>query len=1145
MKNKKTVLITVLLLTYIVFVPKKIYASSSSCTGQIQCESNEADICCPGNPDCTIYLCYSQSPEACAGYDAVSCESEDDCPTGSTHVGGNCTWFSGGNGQCTPGDTSYQVCGVLGCASTERLNCTCDNNRSWVCACETDDTCPPPTAYCGDGTCNNGETNCTCSDCTGTCDNPPPGPYCGDGTCNNGETNCTCDDCSGTCPPPGGSNPSCTVSLSPSSVNLYTNSNPFNITATVSNIQDGSVSQVNFVSTNNLVSFNPSAVSSSPYQSSLTPITGGDDTISAQVFMGNNTMICSATSLVHIIPDEAPDCFEFTASPQSVTAGTNINLQVEITDSGPNYAVDGGFEIGSLVYWPTTHQIDQWLTQSSFPPGPAQGTFYAKVQSITPAGNPHNPHVATDWIETNENLSNQNYTLRIKSRSDTSSEIGRGYLQREPYNNDWTDTILTNPSFSLVPNNWKQFETSGIFATPTNGSNTTRFRIVLFPGAVNGNSTQPIYFDDVQAYKTSTGGVDYNANESLSSVKFYYILSTADHTVPANWTQIDGDITKSQNTYTISFSTASIPTGDYDVVVNASDIATPPNNATGNPDANTSTWTIRPACLTNFSINSCTISCTEDCGTGYNLSDIPTTPQNLTVNGQTSGQINLTADSNLTFAWNASTIHSPATIDQYHIVVWDYNEGQSIPANCNINTHCVSYSTSSSSLSTTVPANAVHGNHFYAAVRSINTCGTNASYSNWSQLVEIRLVADVSGNIVEQANTPDANNNCPNTMGPPVDLTPYNPNITISTTGNLSLIPGDSYQFTNVPYAPTAAWAGYGFDITLSQTGLTCMCPTFVNGNCTHTNTASPAINQNFYISTVNTSNSPWWQASEGNVYSAQGFTSNIPDSALTYLITQNAAGNTRSAGIPLSGGTVTAGTGWWTEYNGGSTQPRAYNTTHTNIVKEDYDFFVRNVDLNTVASLGASITTLPNPATGTLIDGARVFKRTGDLALNLSALQTVTGGTKMVIFVSGNATISNTGALNRHMIDIDSSSYLAIIAGGNITFDNTIGNTCAYPTCTTTNTNIDGVYIASGQLIVDDNNLNPHSSPDNMFVGEGTFVGWGGIDLQRTFDNTTSSLDRALNNTYATEVFTFRPDFTENTPEILRRANLVWQEVN
>ena len=150
-----------------------------------------------------------------------------------------------------------------------------------------------------------------------------------------------------------------------------------------------------------------------------------------------------------------------------------------------------------------------------------------------------------------------------------------------------------------------------------------------------------------------------------------------------------------------------------------------------------------------------------------------------------------------------------------------------------------------------------------------------------------------------------------------------------------------------------------------------------------------------------------------------------------------------------------------------------------------------------------------------------------------------------MVIFVSGNLTISNTGALNRHMIDIDSNSYLAIIAGGNITFSNTIGNTCAYPTCTATSTNIDGVYIASGQLIVDDNNLNPHSSPDNMFVGEGTFVGWSGIDLQRTFDNTTSSLDRALNNTYATEVFTFRPDFNENTPEILRRANLVWQEVN
>ena len=51
--------------------------------------------------------------------------------------------------------------------------------------------------YCGDGTCNGGETCSTCEIDCGVCS----GGYCGDGTCNGGETCSTCEldcgDCSG------------------------------------------------------------------------------------------------------------------------------------------------------------------------------------------------------------------------------------------------------------------------------------------------------------------------------------------------------------------------------------------------------------------------------------------------------------------------------------------------------------------------------------------------------------------------------------------------------------------------------------------------------------------------------------------------------------------------------------------------------------------------------------------------------------------------------------------------------------------------------------------------------------------------------------------------------------------------------------
>lgn len=63
-----------------------------------------------------------------------------------------------------------------------------------------------PTARCGDGTCDPGESCESCSaDCASTCPPPPdvPTTRCGDGTCNPGESCESCRaDCASTCPPP-------------------------------------------------------------------------------------------------------------------------------------------------------------------------------------------------------------------------------------------------------------------------------------------------------------------------------------------------------------------------------------------------------------------------------------------------------------------------------------------------------------------------------------------------------------------------------------------------------------------------------------------------------------------------------------------------------------------------------------------------------------------------------------------------------------------------------------------------------------------------------------------------------------------------------------------------------------------------------
>jgi hypothetical protein len=57
---------------------------------------------------------------------------------------------------------------------------------SFAISCDDDDDSNNATPYCGDGECNNGETNTTCAtDC-------PVDPWCGDGTCNGTETLTSC-----------------------------------------------------------------------------------------------------------------------------------------------------------------------------------------------------------------------------------------------------------------------------------------------------------------------------------------------------------------------------------------------------------------------------------------------------------------------------------------------------------------------------------------------------------------------------------------------------------------------------------------------------------------------------------------------------------------------------------------------------------------------------------------------------------------------------------------------------------------------------------------------------------------------------------------------------------------------------------------
>jgi hypothetical protein len=1069
--------------------------------------------------------------------------TECDCSVGGGAYDYQCT---SAGGTCGSGGTYLGTCG----------NCTTYTNPG---------SCDCPWGSCGERFGFRG-----CCVITSTTPTPTPALWCGDETCSGsiGEScsNCELDcGCCGTCssptptPPPG--TPACSVSLSPSSYEMSISDSPFNITANISGLANGNVSLVQFSTTGTAVSTSPTFDSSSPYQTLVSPSAQGTGIVTVSVYMGDDNVVCSADASIKVVytENEAPDCDSFISTYPNVTQGETANFVAVVTDTGPNLLADGNFESGTTSYFPTAHQLSEWWavpnTGATSSPG-ADGGYYAKIKAELTSTD---PHAATDWIEAGENLTNQSYTIKLKAKSHSSNEsINRIYLQRYPFNGDWAGgQDISNKLLNVNPSTWTDWENAVTWPNPGNGTTTSRFRVVLRPGTTNGGTlTQPIYYDAVKAYKTSSAGV--------SDVNFYYIPVAEDpcSTTPNNWTHIGAGVpTGNQGEYEVNWDTSTIPTGEYIVVLNATDPSG--NLSSGNPGfCGSPGITYRVACGGSQNIAQCDIGCFEDCGTGYTLAETPSRPAGLTVAGISSGRKDLTSSNSVQVNWTASTIPGTATIDGYD--VWVFPQGTAAPANgATTCTGCQKISELNGRLdtSTTYIPQPAQTDEVVMFVRAKNTEPCGDIFGNWSTALNVDYVSTISGDIIESSDGPDSvlTNNCV-AVGSTIDISSALPTISHSI-GSSTTSPTGSYSLPNVPYAPTGSWEDHGFDITLDMTSnpdpansYYCNCPGTSNPFvCSQTASDSPSSigDENFNITPVDLSNGPWWQTSEGNVYGSMSYTNTIPDACdlapicNANLITQNSDGDSKSAGIPMSGGGTLEANGFYTEYNDGGTpprtQPRSVGTSHANIVKETFNHFVREIDLEDTEILPTDPTSLPT--SGTVYEDAIVYYAGSGRVFNFSSMDTVPSGTKLIYYVDGDITLQWSGATGGQMIDVEEGGYVAFISSGDIIFDQSVGNDISYPSGGSMLTNIEGVFIADNLLTVADDGLD--DTRDLNFVGEGTYVGWSGVDLQRTYDNTTDPLDRATNNEYPTELFIFRPDFNKNTPKIMLKPNLVWQEVN
>jgi hypothetical protein len=256
-----------------------------------------------------------------------------------------------------------------------------------------------------------------------------------------------------------------------------------------------------------------------------------------------------------------------------------------------------------------------------------------------------------------------------------------------------------------------------------------------------------------------------------------------------------------------------------------------------------------------------------------------------------------------------------------------------------------------------------------------------------------------------------------------------------------------------------------------------------------------------------------WWQVVGGSVHGEKGITSVIPSSLVTeasLILPNPAAGNSRGF---LSYDTVIA--------NNLGTNPNARVSTslweakskYTGSPVYDWSFFDKrfNIFAKTEWNDGEAINYVGNNVD---INGNYQIFRTKLPVSNFNI--SPTGTQKMIFLVDGDVRVTDD-------IVVPDGAFLAVIAKGTITFDSAMSRA-------------DGWYVANRISIPCEatDAVAGCDKTDSQFLGNGSFVAWGNIDLGR---------DRGItNNTAPSEKFTYRNDLYDSAPKAMKIYSKVFK---
>lgn len=291
-------------------------------------------------------------------------------------------------------------------------------------------------------------------------------------------------------------------------------------------------------------------------------------------------------------------------------------------------------------------------------------------------------------------------------------------------------------------------------------------------------------------------------------------------------------------------------------------------------------------------------------------------------------------------------------------------------------------------------------------------------------------------------------------------------------------------------------------------------------------NVTANITNLDFYVTTQQI---PWWQTRGGDVGANGGsIATNIPGTCVgackPFVSLYDALLTPHSSGVvwmnALTGNFGTAGSNF-----SEGTDYRAYNASMRTLTKrEGYEYFYRLFEMglnpteDVVLSSNEANMIKPDTTLQAPTNGRAYFVRAGDGtgSVTIGTPWTLVPGESVVVFVDGDLVIDQP-------ITTAVGDFIAFIVSGDITFN--LGN--AAPSLVTPN--VQGVFIADGQIVT--------SAASEQFVGQGMFIGWGGVDMNRDFGDNTS-------NTNPSEFFSYRPDFVTNAPARMKRPVIRWEEV-